>query len=340
MDIYLKGLGREIKRTVQVNDNLSLELFCQYVIICMNGDCKHLFQLIIDDEYAYLGPGCYINETDCEEMMDDLELQDLDLQEGTKLMVNYDFRSNWEFIIKIKNIKLGYFEKEFEVITGTGCGIVENIYGIHILKDMIKEKRENPVIYERVYREYLDYDINNFEIKVINKKIDNFLEQYYEYSKPKNYIMNVSLEGFGKEIKRKIAVDSNVNLDDFCRCVIYSMRGDLSHLYNIKLGKEYIDDDIINAEDLSYLELEEKQKLKIIYDFGDNWVFNITVSKIIDGYGKKRFEVLSGKGYGIIDDCGGPWGLQRIFAGKDKSWGQYDIDNFDLKEINRIIELY
>ena len=83
------------------------------------------------------------------------------------------------------------------------------------------------------------------------------------------------------------------------------------------------------------MNLKEKQKLDIIYDFGDNWVFNITLSKIEDGYIDTPFQVLSGKGYGIIDDCGGSWSLAQIFDGKDRSWGRHNINDFDLEKCNR-----
>ena len=92
------------------------------------------------------------------------------------------------------------------------------------------------------------------------------------------------------------------------------MNGDLTHLYGLKKGKDYIDDEVLNEQDLNYLELQKAQKLKIVYDWGDSWTFNLRVSKVIDGYGEeKKFKVLSGKGYGIIDDCGGVWGLSEIF---------------------------
>ena len=57
-------------------------------------------------------------------------------------------------------------------------------------------------------------------------------------------------------------------------------------------------------------------------------------------YGNKPFEVLEGKGYGIIDDCGGIFGLVNIFEKKNTDWGEYNINDFDLKKTNRIIDNY
>ena len=47
-----------------------------------------------------------------------------------------------------------------------------------------------------------------------------------------------------------------------------------------------------------------------------------------------------GKGYGIIDDCGGIFGLVNIFEKKNTDWGEYNINDFDLKKTNRIIDNY
>lgn len=69
------------------------------------------------------------------------------------------------------------------------------------------------------------------------------------------------------------------------------------------------------------------------------WIFNVYVSKILYGYGeRKRFEVLDGQGYGIIDDCGGTDDLYEIFEGKNEEWRKYDINDFDIKEVNKIID--
>lgn len=85
-----------------------------------------------------------------------------------------------------------------------------------------------------------------------------------------------------------------------------------------------------------YLGLTEKEK--IIYDFGDNWQFNLTLSKIINSNDDIDFEVLSGKGYGIIDDCGGIFELSNIFNGYDDSWGKYNINEFNLEKCNKIVK--
>lgn len=342
MEVYVKGLKKQINRQIDVDDNISLQNFCEYVIVSMNGNCKHLYQLVLNEEYSYLGPGCEIIDEEQEVMMENLALSDLDLRVRDELMLNYDFRVDWEFIIKIKSIKEEDCEKDFKVISGNGKGILEELWNKKILKECISSNLDelDKRFFSSTFLGFDDFINNKFDISTINEEIDNYIKIYKEIVKPKRYIMNVALDGYNSEIKRKIAVDSNVKIEDFCRCIILSMNGDLSHCFSIKKGKEYIEDDIIEMQDLNYLELKEKQKLKVVYDMGDNWVFNITISKIIEGYGDKRkFEVLSGKGYGIIEDCGGIDGLYDIFNKINTDWGEYDINEFDLKKINRIIDI-
>ena len=50
------------------------------------------------------------------------------------------------------------------------------------------------------------------------------------------------------------------------------------------------------------------------------------------------FKVISGKGYGIIDDCGGIFGLYNVFSGEDDRWAKHNINELDLKECNKIVK--
>jgi hypothetical protein len=91
-------------------------------------------------------------------------------------------------------------------------------------------------------------------------------------------------------------------------------------------------------------------KCLFTYDFGDNWEFELKQEKIIaDGTltALKPVKVLDGENYGIIDDCGGPGGLEDLIkafkkgSGKQykelKAWfgeEQFDFTAFDMKEIN------
>lgn len=104
---------------------------------------------------------------------------------------------------------------------------------------------------------------------------------------------------------------------------------------------------------------EETEAMMFSYDYGDGWEIRIVLEKIIEDKdlpGKELPRVLEGAGYGIIEDCGGPGGLEEIgMAYKKKKGPQYkkycewlgmddldlvafDIDdmNFRLKKVPRI----
>ena len=328
MELYLNGL-KKIKRTIQLNDTLSLQMFCEYVVISMNGNCKHLYQLIINDSYCYLGPKCMVLDADTEEMMEDKTLECLDLVPRDKLMVNYDFKSDWEFILKVKSVEEGYYDKDFEVISGEGCGILEDCLGVHNLKKLIDPNlttRERE-IGEQFFRGFKEYDVSKFNVEEINNKITNYMDFMREKIRPKHYIMNISLEGYEKVLKREMSVDSNVNLDSFCNCVLVSMGVNLGYPYAIKINRKCLEEEVLDTEDLNYLNLKERQKFKILCHHENNWTFNVTVSKRNDGYGEeRRVKVLSRIGYAIND--------------LKKDIKEQDIREIDIEKLNLMIDRY
>lgn len=103
----------------------------------------------------------------------------------------------------------------------------------------------------------------------------------------------------------------------------------------------------------------ENDEMIFKYDFGDNWIVKIKLEKIFrdkETDGKEFPKVIEGQGYGIIENCGGTWGLEEIkkaFALKKgeeyenySEWlgseeldlGEFDIDdmNFRIKKVPRI----
>lgn len=56
---------------------------------------------------------------------------------------------------------------------------------------------------------------------------------------------------------------------------------------------------------------KEKQTYTYIYDFGDDWVHLITLEKI-ENKEVPTYQLLDGKGACPPEDCGGPWGYQRL----------------------------
>lgn len=124
---------------------------------------------------------------------------------------------------------------------------------------------------------------------------------------------------------------------------------------------EISSDDFFLSEDKKVFEAPEHkmssiirgcqgEKLTLEYDFGDGWEVDVTLeAKLKDKElsGRDLPRVLAGEGYGIIEDCGGPGGLEHLaeafrYKGGDdyeryREWlGQDDLDlsAFNLDDMN------
>lgn len=285
---YLEGFEKEIIREINVNSNINLQMFCENIILSMNGECKHLYQLVVNDSYAYLGPGCEVFDPDVEEMMsDDMTFGHLFLYVGDELLLNYDFRCDYDIRIKVvRAFDNKKFDKDFYVVSGKGLGLIEGEVSF-VLRMLINSRKPIP------------YDINAFDKDKINNKIDNYLLER-DSIKPKHYILNIDLEDMDKEFKdmdkkfkRQISIDSDISIHTLCDAVILSVNGKLNDDYKVKIRRNYLEDEDIN-KDMNYLKLKENQKFKIIYE--DKFIFNVRVSKALDNYGLKRCYVVKGKG--------------------------------------------
>jgi len=109
---------------------------------------------------------------------------------------------------------------------------------------------------------------------------------------------------------------------------------------------------VINALEIKLKNVldHKNERMTFTYDYGDNWQVGLELEGIItdkDLPGKELPRVLKGEGYGIIEDCGGVYGLAEIAkAFKKKSGAQYeeyrewlgcediDLGSFDIDDIN------
>ncbi len=162
-----------------------------------------------------------------------------------------------------------------------------------------------------------------------------------------SYKVSVKLEEFEEIIKRTLLINDNVKIKDFCEAIIISMNGDLSHRYELNYNNKYYlmkgmtkrrnDEVFMGSDRIAKLLFDEKDEMLINYDFGDNWMFEVTIDEIIKGHNSKNVVLLDGVGKGIEDDCGGVYGLERLITNKDNDWG-YDIDDFNIDKINEKLD--
>lgn len=95
---------------------------------------------------------------------------------------------------------------------------------------------------------------------------------------------------------------------------------------------------------------QPKERMVFTYDYGDDWRVSVVLEKIFvdkELPGKELPRVLEGEGFGIIEDCGGIWGLEEIAkAFQQKKGNEYehfsgwlgitdlDLESFDIDDIN------
>lgn len=100
----------------------------------------------------------------------------------------------------------------------------------------------------------------------------------------------------------------------------------------------------------SVLQGRQGEKLTLEYDYGSGWEVEVTLEAILEDKelpGRELPRVLAGEGYGIIEDCGGPGGLEQLAeAFRRKSGSEYeryrkwlgqdelDLTAFDLDDMN------
>ena len=96
---------------------------------------------------------------------------------------------------------------------------------------------------------------------------------------------------------------------------------------------------------------KENDKISYEYDFGDGWLHDIVLEKILDpDPGVFYPQCVAGKRNCPPEDCGGPYGysnfLKIIFNPRDKEYkemiewagGKFDPESFDKEAINDLLK--
>ncbi len=106
----------------------------------------------------------------------------------------------------------------------------------------------------------------------------------------KKYTLRVYPKGGGRSIYRTIEISGDQTLDDLCYVILYSFQFDCDHMYEFFMDNVMYSDNCyicrsIDGEPTTDIELDDlglwvKQKFLFHYDFGDDWLFVVTVSKI------------------------------------------------------------
>lgn len=122
----------------------------------------------------------------------------------------------------------------------------------------------------------------------------------------KKYTLKVFPAGAGRQVYRVIEMSGEHSLDDLCRIILSSFDFIDEHLYEFCMDNRMYSDysyqsDLEGGEPSTRVKLDKlglmiKQKFSLHYDFGDDWMFTITVQKITETAEKTVPRVIKEKG--------------------------------------------
>jgi len=137
------------------------------------------------------------------------------------------------------------------------------------------------------------------------------------------YQLHISIHDTHPPIWRRVQVRGNSDLKQLHDIiqVLFGWEGYHLHMFEIN-GVSFTDDRESRMElemrdenrmRLDRLNLQEGMKFTYTYDFGDDWVHDIKVEKILPADPTGAYPVcLKGKRAGPPEDCGGVWGYAEI----------------------------
>ncbi len=176
--------------------------------------------------------------------------------------------------------------------------------------------------------------------------------------------LNIALKDSQPLIWRGVQVHSTISFYELHHIVQICMGWLNAHLFEFRVDGRFIgmpdedDEDPMLANavlDARKLYLEEviqrpSKPFRYVYDFGDNWVHEITVDKILPTDAIFSGPIcVNGAQNCPPEDCGGIWGFyelldkwndeQYLGRGEIIDWlGEYDPSAFDLLSINNKLE--
>lgn len=201
------------------------------------------------------------------------------------------------------------------------------------------------------------------------------MEQKIKNKKYKYYEIKVTIKDTHPPVWRRLQVPEGITFHELNAIIQLAFDWCGYHAYNFEVGATLHQGGIfIELPDLDdgwgYYEVrnskrekidtyfKEYKRMKYTYDFGDNWIHNILIEKIVETDIKLRKPIcVKAKMADLPEDCGGPYGydeLLDILADKSnkrhnamKEWVENsystwrdDREFVDIEEINERLEDY
>ena len=139
-------------------------------------------------------------------------------------------------------------------------------------------------------------------------------------------------------VSRTLEMDGTETLDDLSSAILDAFGFDHCHLYMFSLTRKPYDDDgyyhpmaekgaKADKAAIDSLELKSRRKMLYLYDFGDEWMFHVTVKKVVEADAPSPIRVAESRGeleqYPI-------WGEEEDW--EEDSWEEEDWEEDDWEE--------
>ena len=172
------------------------------------------------------------------------------------------------------------------------------------------------------------------------------------------YQLKITLKGIRPPIWRRVRVPGTIRLADLHHVIQTVFGWTDTHLHEFVIddtsyGQPDDFDQVVadeNAFTLAQVVGTRTERFMYVYDFGDDWVHDVAVEKIIGGNsGGERPVCLGGRRHQPPEDCGGPPGYVEFLdaindpghkqrkAILDWAGGSFDSEAFDLAAVNRAL---
>jgi hypothetical protein len=167
--------------------------------------------------------------------------------------------------------------------------------------------------------------------------------------------LKVTLLDSKPPIWRRLQVLDNTDLGTLHQIIQITVGWTNSHLHQFIIDNKFYSDPEFELDDvlserrmtLSSLKLEPKKRFRYEYDFGDDWMHDILVEKVLEPEADGQYpQCITGKRACPPEDCGGVWGYNDLLeALKDAEnpehesmleWlgDDFDPEAFDVDAVN------
>ena len=198
----------------------------------------------------------------------------------------------------------------------------------------------------------------------LSKNNSEYILQFPDTDKDKDenkiYQLKISLKYTKPPIWRRVLIPANMELEDLHEVIQGVMEWYDCHLHHFIQGNTFYQPHPEPMEDMFFMSqsemvdssgvkirdllTHEKQKMQYEYDFGDSWIHEIILEKIVEREENKTYPVcIKGKLACPPEDCGGLPGYYSILDGgefMDKETRDYymeeigDPEKFDINSVN------